>query len=163
MIEPWEVVHDGISWLVHGSAVEVRQTESKPLDPPPGTWAVPGDTATVNRLYGEWRREHPLPRGTIATLADHIDHIVRVAGVDHVGLGSDFDGVTSLPEGMEDVSRYPYLTAELLRRGHSEGDVRKILGGNVLRVMRRAEEVAARLQRERAPSVATIEQLDGRR
>lgn len=123
----------------------------------------PGDTATVNRRYAEWRREHPLPRGTIATLADHIDHIVRVAGVDHVGLGSDFDGVTSLPEGMEDVSRYPYLTAELLRRGHSEGDVRKILGGNALRVMRRAEEVAARLQRERAPSVATIEQLDGRR
>jgi membrane dipeptidase len=121
----------------------------------------PGDTATVARLYGEWRAQHPLPRGTVATLADHVEHVAKVAGIDHVGLGSDFDGVGSLPEGMDDVSRYPVLTAELLRRGHSDADVRKIIGGNVLRVMRRAEEVAARLQRERVPSVATIEQLDG--
>lgn len=121
----------------------------------------PNDEAAAKRAYDEWRAANPVPRGTVATLADHIDHIVRVAGIDHVGLGSDFDGVTVLPEGMEDVSRYPYLTAELLRRGYSERDVKKILGGNVLRVMRRAEAVAARLQKQRGPSSATIEALDG--
>jgi membrane dipeptidase len=87
---------------------------------------------------------------------------VKVAGIDHVGLGSDYDGVTSLPVGMEDVSRYPYLTAELLRRGYSEADVRKVLGGNILRAMARAEEVAERLQRERGPSQAVIDVMDGR-
>ena len=119
-----------------------------------------GDTAAARQAYRDWRRANPVPRGTVGTVADHIDHIVRVAGIDHVGLGSDYDGVTSLPEGLEDVSRFPHLTAELLRRGYSERDVRKILGGNILRVMRQAETVAARLQRERGPSVATIEMLD---
>jgi membrane dipeptidase len=121
----------------------------------------PGDPAAATRAYDEWRRANPVPRGTIGTVADHIDHIVKVAGIDHVGLGSDFDGVTSLPEGLEDVSRYPYLTAELLRRGYSDADVKKVLGGNLLRVMRQAETVAARLQRERGPSTATIDVLDG--
>jgi membrane dipeptidase len=92
-----------------------------------------------------------------------VDHVVRVAGIDHAGLGSDFDGVMELPEGMEDVSRYPFLTAELLRRGYSDEDAKKVLGGNVLRVMREAEQVAARLQAEREPSTATIEELDGAR
>jgi membrane dipeptidase len=119
-----------------------------------------GDTAAARQAYRDWRRANPVPRGTVGTVADHIDHIVRVAGIDHVGLGSDYDGVTSLPEGLEDVSRFPHLTAELLRRGYLERDVRKILGGNILRVMRQAETVAARLQRERGPSVATIEMLD---
>ncbi|HWK88478.1 MAG TPA: dipeptidase, partial [Longimicrobium sp.] len=120
-----------------------------------------GDPEAGRRAYDEWRRAHPVPRGTIATLADHIDHVRRVAGIDHVGLGSDYDGVTTLPEGMEDVSRYPYLTAELLRRGYSEADVRKVIGGNILRAMRQAEGVAARLQRERGPSVADLEAMDG--
>jgi membrane dipeptidase len=97
----------------------------------------------------------------VSTLADHVDHIVQVAGIDHVGLGSDFDGVTSLPEGMDDVSHFPALTAELLRRGYSDDDVRKILGGNMLRVMRQAEQTAARLQRERGPSQAVIDVMDG--
>ena len=109
----------------------------------------------------DWWREHPMPRGSINTIADHVDHLVKVAGVDHVGYGSDFDGVGSLPVGLEDVSRFPWLTAELLRRGYSDGDVRKILGGNILRAMRQAEEVAARLQRERPASVAQIDVLDG--
>ena len=121
-----------------------------------------GDTAAARQAYRDWRQANPVPRGTAATVADHIDHIVKVAGIDHAGLGPDYDGVTALPEGLEDVSRYPQLTAELLRRGYSERDVRKILGGNILRVMRQAESVAARLQRERGPSVATIEALDGR-
>jgi membrane dipeptidase len=120
-----------------------------------------GDPEAARRAYDQWRRDNPVPRGTIATVADHIDHVVKVAGVDHVGYGSDYDGVTTLPQGLDDVSRYPYLTAELLRRGYSDADVRKIIGGNLLRVMRQAEGVAARLQRERAPSTATIDVLDG--
>ncbi|HET7234742.1 MAG TPA: dipeptidase [Longimicrobium sp.] len=121
----------------------------------------PNDAAARDRGMEEWRRANPMPRGTIRTIADHIDHIVKVAGIDHVGYGSDFDGVTSLPVGLEDVSRFPYLTAELLRRGYSDADVGKILGGNLLRVMHRAEAVATRLQGERSPSTAQIDQLDG--
>ena len=121
----------------------------------------PNDEAARQRAMDEWRRANPMPRGSIRTLADHVDHIVKVAGIDHVGYGSDFDGVTSLPVGMDDVSRFPYLTAELLRRGYSDADVGKILGGNLLRVMRQAEAVAARLQGERGPSTAQIDQLDG--
>jgi membrane dipeptidase len=121
----------------------------------------PNDPPAAQRAYREWQRENPIARGTLATAADHIDHVVKLAGIDHVGLGSDFDGVTSLPEGLEDVSRFPHLTAELLRRGYSDADVRKILGGNILRVMRRAEAVAERLRRERAPSTAKIDELDG--
>lgn len=87
---------------------------------------------------------------TLETALDHIDHAVRVAGVDHVGLGSDFDGVPSLPAGLEDVTRLPWITYGLLKRGHSEGDVRKILGGNTLRVLEAAERVAAEIrERER--------------
>ena len=121
----------------------------------------PNDPTAADSAYARWRRENPIPRGSVATVADHIDHVVKVAGIDHVGLGSDYDGVTTLPEGLEDVSRFPYLTAELLRRGYSDADVGKILGGNLLRVMRRAEDVAARLQRERPASTATIDVLDG--
>lgn len=98
---------------------------------------------------------------TIADVADHIDHIAGLAGVDHVGIGSDFDGISSTPVGLEDVSTFPALFAELSRRGWSEGDLAKLAGENLLRVMIEAETVARRLQRERAPSMATIEQLDG--
>jgi membrane dipeptidase len=121
----------------------------------------PDDAAARERAMDQWRRENPMPRGTLGTIADHVDHIVKVAGIDHVGLGSDFDGITSLPVGLDDVSRFPYLTAELLRRGYSDADVRKILGGNLLRAMRQAETVAARLQRERPASTAQIDQMDG--
>jgi membrane dipeptidase len=82
-------------------------------------------------------------RATLAHVADHLDHVRAVAGADHTGIGSDFDGIPAAPEGLEDVSRFPALTAELLRRGWSDEDVRKAMGGNVLRVMRRAEAVAA--------------------
>jgi membrane dipeptidase len=90
----------------------------------------------------EWLREHPFPTGTIHNVVDHIDHIVRVAGVDHVGLGSDFDGINAVPKQLEDVSCYPYLTQELLNRGYTEKDIKKILGGNLLRAFRKAEQVA---------------------
>ena len=96
-----------------------------------------------------WLAANPAPRTTIGQVADHIDRLRDVAGIDHVGIGSDFDGGALLPDGLEDVAGFPRLLGELLRRGYSDDDVRKIAGGNVLRVMRGAEAVAARLQAER--------------
>jgi membrane dipeptidase len=122
----------------------------------------PNNEAYVAAALERWRAEHAEPRATLAQVADHIDHVRKVAGIDHIGLGGDFDGISTVIEGLEDVSKYPDLTAELIRRGYTDEDVRKILGRNVLRVMRRAELVAATLQKTRGPSTATIEQLDGR-
>jgi membrane dipeptidase len=106
-------------------------------------------------------REHPRPPCTVADVADHVEHVRAVAGVDHVGLGGDYDGIAVVPDGLDDVSGYPTLLAELGRRGWSEADLHKLAWGNALRVLRDTEAVAARLRRERGPSVATIEQLDG--
>jgi membrane dipeptidase len=89
-----------------------------------------------------WQAANPMEQGTLHDLVDHIDHIVRVAGIDHVGLGSDFDGVTSLPSQVDDVSCYPIITQELLNRGYTSDEVHKILSGNILRVMRAVEQVA---------------------
>lgn len=87
-------------------------------------------------------KENPRARGTIFDVCDHIDHVVKVAGIDHVGIGSDFDGVSSLPVGLEDVSKYPYITQILMDRGYSKQDIHKLLGENVLRVLEKAEEVS---------------------
>lgn len=111
------------------------------------------DPAEYARAYSAWTRTYKMPRGTIADVANHIDHIVKVAGIDHVGIGSDFDGITSWPVGLEDVSCFPRLTEELLKRGYSDDDVRKILGGNVLRAFREAGQVAERLQKSTQPEV----------
>ncbi len=100
------------------------------------------DKEEARKAVRDYMRQHPLPRGTVKTLVDHIDHIVRVAGIDHVGIGSDFDGCSKLPVQLEDVSGYPFITQELLNRGYGEADIRKILGENVLRALRRAEDVA---------------------
>jgi membrane dipeptidase len=112
----------------------------------------PNDATAVKAGLDAWTRNNPAPRATIADAADHIDHIRKVAGIDHIGLGGDFDGITSVVQGLEDVSTYPALTAELLRRGYSESEIRKINGSNLLRVMRAAERVAKKLQAERPPS-----------
>ena len=106
-------------------------------------------------------RKGPRPRVGIAQVAEHIDHVRKVAGVDHVGIGSDFDGITETPEGLEDVSTFPALFAELARRGWSEADLRKLAGENVLRVLAQAERVSARLRKARPPSPRTIRELDG--
>jgi membrane dipeptidase len=107
-----------------------------------------------------WVAAHPAPKVSLGEVADHIEHIAKVAGVDHVGIGSDFDGVDNvLPDGLEDVSTYPALLAELIRRGWSDADVAKIAGGNVLRVMERAEAVAASMKSE-LPATATETMLD---
>jgi membrane dipeptidase len=122
------------------------------------------DSAAVGAAVARWTAEHPAPpRPGIGVVADHIEHIRRVAGVDHVGYGSDFDGIDCAPQGLEDVSKFPALTAELLRRGWKDADVEKVIGLNLLRVMRQAERVARRLQRERRPETGTMAQLDSLR
>ena len=123
----------------------------------------PSDAAAARRALEAWQRANPSPRATVKDVADHIEHVRKVAGVDHVGIGSDFDGITETPEGLPDVSSYPVLFAELSRRGWTDAELRKLAGENVLRAMRQAELVSARLRRERPPSTATIEQLDGKR
>jgi len=90
----------------------------------------------------QWQRDHPVPRGSVYDVVDHIEHIVKTAGIDHAGLGSDFDGIGAVPRQLEDVSYFPYITQELLNRGYGREDIHKILGGNLLRVMRQAEKVA---------------------
>ena len=107
-----------------------------------------------------WEAEHPRPLVTLAQVADHVDHVREVAGVDHVGIGGDYDGVDWLPEGLEDVSRYPALIAELLGRGWSEADCGKLASGNVLRTMRDAEAAARAISARRGPSRSRIEDLD---
>jgi membrane dipeptidase len=89
-----------------------------------------------------WYRQHPYPRGTIHVLLDHIDHIAKVAGVRHVGLGSDFDGVSLLPEQLDDVSYFPYIAQGLLDRGYTVTEIEGILGGNLMRVFRGVEAAA---------------------
>ncbi len=106
------------------------------------------DELKVDAAMTKWRRAHPMPQGTIHDLIDHIDHIMKVAGIDHVGIGSDFDGVSVLPTQMDDVSCYPLITQALLDRGYSEADIIKVLGQNLLRVMRETEKVAEHLQQQ---------------
>ncbi len=106
---------------------------------------------------------HPRPVATEATVADHLDHMREVAGVDHIGIGGDFDGTAFTPRGLDDVAGYPNLIAELLRRGWSDADLAKLTWDNALRVLRDARSVAVALRARREPSAATIDQLDGER
>jgi membrane dipeptidase len=118
----------------------------------------PTDAAAVKAGVDAWTAANPAPRATISDVADHIDHIRKVAGIDHIGVGSDFDGITLVVDGLDDVSKFPFLTAELLRRGYSDADVKKILGQNMLRVMRDVERVSKKLQAERGPSTAVLKE-----
>jgi len=105
----------------------------------------------VAREMRRWKSKNPYPRGTIHDLLDHIDHIAKVAGVEHVGLGSDYDGVSVLPTQLDDASSYPYITQGLLDRGYSEEEIRGILGGNLIRVFQKAEAVAAKRRPRTSP------------
>jgi membrane dipeptidase len=104
------------------------------------------DTAAITRDIDQWRAAHPEPRATLSQVADQIDYVRKVAGVDHVGIGSDFDGITEVVQGLEDVSTFPALFAELARRGWSDADLRKLAGENLLRVFAQAEAVSRRLR-----------------
>ena len=119
-----------------------------------------GQPDKVKAALAQWETANPNPRATVQNIADHIDHIVQVAGATHVGIGSDFDGITTTPEGLDSVAAYPLLFAELIRRGYTDEQLKGIAGSNVLRVMRKAEAVAARLHKERPPSDVRIEEVD---
>ncbi|HSP15382.1 MAG TPA: dipeptidase [Thermoanaerobaculia bacterium] len=119
-----------------------------------------GQPDKVKAALGQWESGNPAPRATVRDIADHIDHIVQVAGAAHVGLGADLDGITTTPEGLDSVAAYPSLFAELIRRGYTDEQLEGIAGLNVLRVMRKAEAVAARLQKEKPPSDVRIDEVD---
>jgi len=121
-----------------------------------------GEPQNVKSALEAWDQANPRPQATLSDVADHIEHVIRVAGEDHAGIGADLDGISSTPVGLESVAGYPKLFAELLRRGHSEERLGKLAGGNVLRALRAAESVAARLQKERAASDALIAELDNK-
>ncbi len=103
------------------------------------------DEKQYDEAVKKWHKANPMPAGTVKDLVDHIDHIVKMAGVDHVGLGSDYDGVSKVPADLPDVSCYPVVTQELLDRGYNEEQIQKILGGNMMRALEEAEKVAARI------------------
>jgi membrane dipeptidase len=124
---------------------------------------MPADPAGAEKALASWVAAHPEPKATLRQVADHVDHIRQVAGIDHVGLGSDFDGISRVPQGLEDVSHYPDLLEELARRGYSDEDLRKVAGLNIIRALRQAETVAARLQAETPPNDARIEEVDRKR
>jgi membrane dipeptidase len=151
------VMVDFISpFSVQGAAHERWQEEFEKA-----TGAKLGD-ANFDQAIEAYTKEHPEPRATIKDVADHVEHVRDVAGIDHVGIGSDFYGdPANMAEGLEDVSRYPWLFAELIRRGWSDADLEKLARGNILRTLRGAEQVAARLRASRPASSRTIEQLDG--
>ncbi|GAA2168507.1 dipeptidase [Pedococcus bigeumensis] len=119
----------------------------------------PADAAYTG-FYDDYAAAHPTPRATLADVVRHVEHVREVAGVDHVGLGGDYDGVATLPEGLEDVTGYPRLLAALADRGWSDDDLGKLTSGNILRVLRDAEAGARALQEQRGPSLATIAELD---
>jgi membrane dipeptidase len=138
-----------------------RAAEQTRFNAPPYAGLYIGQPERAKAAMAEWDRQHPRPVVTLAMVADHIEHIRQVAGIDCVGIGSDFDGIPNTPQGLEGVDRYPALLEELARRGWSDEELGKLAGGNMLRVMREAAAVAKRLQATEAPSTATITQADG--
>ena len=119
-----------------------------------------GQPDKVKSGLAQWDAANPAPRATVRDVADHIDHVVKVAGASHIGIGADLDGITSTVEGLDSVAAYPVLFAELIRRGYTDDQLKGIAGLNVLRVMRKAEAVAVRLQKERPPADARIDEVD---
>jgi membrane dipeptidase len=120
--------------------------EQTRFNSPPYVGLYIGQPERAKAALAEWEKEHPRPSATLAQVADHIEHIRSIAGIDHVGLGSDFDGIEDTPVGLEGVNRYPALLVEIMRRGWTDADIAKLAGGNLLRVMAEAERVATRLQ-----------------
>jgi membrane dipeptidase len=138
----------------HGATRDAEQARLKALHS--------GNPDKVKTAFAAWEAANPRPKATLAEVADHLDHLMKIAGEDHIGIGGDLDGISTTPVGLESVAEYPKLLAELLRRGYTESQVKKVAGLNVLRVMRAAEAVAARLQKERPAADTLIEDLDER-
>jgi membrane dipeptidase len=111
-----------------------------------------GQPTTVKSAIDTWQAANPRPKATLEDVADHIEHVIKTAGEDHIGIGGDLDGISTTPVGLESVADYPKLLAELLRRGYTEAQVKKLTGLNVLRVMKQTEAVAARLQKSQPPA-----------
>jgi membrane dipeptidase len=133
-----------------------RAAEQARYNTPPYGGLYIGQPDRAAAALKKWDSEHPKPMATLEQVADHIEHIKRVAGIDHVGIGSDFDGIPDTPRGLEGVDRYPALLVELMRRGWSDTDVAKVAGENVLRVMAEAERVSVKLRAENGASEATL-------
>jgi len=138
-----------------------RAAEQARYNAPPLGGLYIGQPERAKAALAEWERAHPRPAVGIGDVADHIEHVRKIAGVDHVGLGSDFDGMPDGPAGLDSVDKYPALLTALARRGWSDADLAGLAGGNLLRALAMAEEVSARLRAARGPSTATIAQLDG--
>jgi membrane dipeptidase len=119
---------------------------------PPYAGLYIGQPDRAKAALTEWEAQHPMPITTLAQVADHVEHIRQVAGIDHVGIGSDFDGIPDAPVGLEGVDRYPALLAELMRRGWSDADISKLAGENLLRAMATVEQVSFRLQGATKPN-----------
>jgi membrane dipeptidase len=134
--------------------------EQARLNSPPFGGLYIGDPERAKAALAEWQRNHPKPAVGIGDVADHIEHIRKVAGADHVGLGSDFDGIPDGPTGLDAVDKYPALLIELARRGWSDADLAKLAGANILRVMTQAEAVSTRLRASSQPSQATLAGAD---
>ena len=120
----------------------------------------PKDAGMRAAAAAEYVTDHPRPRATLAQVADHVEHVRRVAGMDHVGIGGDYDGADDVPDGLEDVACYPALIAELLDRGWRQDDCVRLIGGNVVRVLREAEAMSRSLSARRGPSTGSIGDLD---
>jgi membrane dipeptidase len=135
--------------------------EQARLDSPPFGGLYIGDPDRAKAELEKWKTAHPAPPVGIKDVADHIEHIRDVAGVDHVGIGSDFDGIPEAPAGLDGVDKYPALFEELARRGWSDADLSKLAGANLLRVLEAAEKVSAKLRATEQPAQVTIEALDG--
>lgn len=128
-----------------------------------GLWATDASISTVRQYREIWMAhdaKYGAVRASLNDVAKHIEHVRDIAGIDHVGIGSDFWGMPDMPVGLEDVSGFPRLFAVLIQRGWNDEDLGKLAGKNILRVMRKAESVARKLQKETPPSNATISELD---
>ncbi|GAB3301377.1 dipeptidase [Parasphingorhabdus pacifica] len=147
---PKFILPESIEWT-RAADDALRAHDLHPLD----------TTEEAMEVLRAYEADHPRPAATSKTVADHLDHMREVAGIDHIGIGGDYDGTAFTPADLADVSGYPVLITELLDRGWSEADLAKLTWDNAVRVLRDAEDVSRELRRSEEPSIATIEQLDG--